>query len=119
MRFAGAVLALIASTVAAHAEITYTENDHRTAVYINKRMTLTILCEKAMGPSWYQSSRSMGMIRLLKMPGMTKKEAHRLISEIDKRLHNDSRLAEMQKNASAEKCMTMLNDLDFEYGDLE
>jgi hypothetical protein len=119
MRFGGAALALVASMTVAHADMTYTENDHRTAEYINKRMTLTILCEKAIGPAWYQSSRSMGMIRLLKMPGMTKKEAHRLISEIDQRLHNDSRLAEMQKNASAEKCMTMLNDLDFEYGDLE
>lgn len=116
-----APISLVAIHIAAvgHAETIDVENDSRMAQYINKRMTLTMLCEKAIGPAWYQSARAIGLVKLSNMVGMTKQEAHKMISDADKRLRNDPRLPDLQDKADPLRCMTMLNDLDFEYADIK
>ena len=109
------VILLALVTIPAHASDL--GDDQRTAQFVNKLMTATMLCEKAVGRAHYQAARTMAVASLTKYLGDA--EAHKAVKGIEDRLKNDPRMAKIQKNADANKCLETMNDLYFEYGDLK
>lgn len=88
----------------------------RTVDFINKLMSTTMLCEKAIGRAQYQAAREIGLSRFTEFAG--RKKASEYVKEIEQRFSTDPRMKKMQQTADRNKCMERINDIYFEYSDL-
>jgi len=86
--------------------------ERRTAEFVGKIMVTTFMCQGVIGDGHYQMARTVSVDRLARLT--TRADATRLVKDLEATL----KARKPPPKVTADHCLTVINDLYFEYGDL-
>lgn len=79
-------------------------------------MMLSNACQPHIGSSAYQLQRSLALVSFGRY--MSEAKAWELVKRIEDRIKTDPRTNDLTKHSDATVCRSVINDVQFEYGDV-